>query len=60
MEQTISVAYRAVVLKRSVLVSSFIQLVHAVIFGGIMTFLPLLLASVEGVNIGIFFWSNPL
>ena len=55
MEQTISVVYRAVVFKRSVLVSSFIQLVHAVIFGGMMTFLPLLLASVEGVSIGIFF-----
>jgi len=38
-----------------VLVSSFIQLVYAIIFGGIITFLPLLLKNIEGVNVGVFF-----
>ncbi len=51
----IKIPYRTVVFKRSVLVSSFIQVVYAVIFGGIMTFLPLLLKNIEGVSIGIFF-----
>jgi len=53
--QQIKIPYREVVLKRGVLVSSFIQLIYAIIFGGIMTFLPLLLKTVEGVNIGYFF-----
>lgn len=47
--------YSQAVFKRSILVSSFIQLIYAIIFGGIMTFLPLLLNTVSGVNIGIFF-----
>lgn len=47
--------YFQAVFKRSILVSSFIQLIYAIIFGGIMTFLPLLLNTVSGVNIGIFF-----
>ncbi len=49
------VPYRKVVLNRSVLMSSFIQLIYAIIFGGIMTFLPLLLDRIDGVNIGVFF-----
>lgn len=51
----IKIPYKTVVFKRSVLVSSFIQVVYAVIFGGIMTFLPLLLKNIDGVSIGIFF-----
>ncbi len=47
--------YSQAVFKRSILVSSFIQLIYAIIFGGIMTFLPLLLNTVSGVNIGLFF-----
>ena len=49
------VPYKTVVFNRSVLVSSFIQLVYAIIFGGIITFLPLLLKNIEGVNVGVFF-----
>jgi MFS family permease len=51
----LKIPYRTVVFKRSVLVASFIQLIYAIIFGGIMTFLPLLLKNIEGVNIGVFF-----
>ncbi len=47
--------YSQAVFKRSILVPSFIQLIYAIIYGGIMTFLPLLLNTVSGVNIGIFF-----
>jgi MFS family permease len=47
--------YSQVVFKRSILVSSFIQLIYGIIFGGVMTFLPLLLNTVSGVNIGIYF-----
>jgi MFS family permease len=47
--------YKTIIFKRSVIVSSFIQLVNAIIFGGIMTFLPLLLITIEGVNVGVFF-----
>jgi MFS family permease len=47
--------YSKAIFKRSILVSSFIQLVYAIIFGGIMTFFPLLLSTVSGANIGIFF-----
>lgn len=54
-EKKIKIPYKKIVFKRSVLMSSFIQLVYAIIFGGIMTFLPLLLKTVEGVNVGIFF-----
>ncbi len=54
-KSTLKIPYRKVVLKRSVLMSSFIQLIYAIIFGGIMTFLPLLLDRIEGVNIGVFF-----
>lgn len=48
-------SYREIVFTRSVLASSFIQIVNAMIFGGVMTFLPLLLAPMKGVSIGIFF-----
>jgi len=54
-QRKFKIPYRKVVLKRSVIVSSFILLVYAIIFGGIMTFLPLLLKDIEGVNIGVFF-----
>ncbi len=47
--------YSRVVFKRSILVSSFIQLIYAIIFGGMMTFLPILLNSVQGLSIGLFF-----
>ncbi len=49
------IPYSQAVFKRSILVSSFIQLVYAIIFGGTMTFLPLLLSTISGVNIGFFF-----
>jgi len=54
-EKKYKIPYKEVVLKRSVLVSSFIQLIYAIIFGGIMTFLPLLIKTIEGVNVGFFF-----
>jgi MFS family permease len=54
-DRKLKIPYKEVVFKRSVLVSSFILLVYAIIFGGIMTFLPLLLVNIEGVNIGVFF-----
>jgi len=54
-EKKLKLPYRTIVYKRSVLVSSFIQLINAVIFGGVMTFLPLLLMDIDGVNVGIFF-----
>lgn len=54
-EAILKIAYKKVVFKRSVLVPSFIQLIYAIIFGGIMTFLPLLLKDIEGVNVGVFF-----
>jgi len=54
-DRKFKIPYKEVVFKRSVLVSSFIQLIYAIIFGGIMTFLPLLLENIEGVNIGVFF-----
>jgi MFS family permease len=54
-EKRYKIPYKEVVLKRSVLVSSFIQIIYAIIFGGIMTFLPLLIKTVEGVNVGFYF-----
>jgi len=57
-DRKFKIPYKEVVFKRSVLVSSFIQLIYAIIFGGIMTFLPLLLENIEGVNIGIFFMAE--
>ncbi len=54
-ESKLKIPYKKVVFQRSVLVPSFIQLIYAIIFGGIMTFLPLLLKSIEGVNVGVFF-----
>jgi MFS family permease len=48
------------VFNRSVLVSSFICLIYAVIFGGIMTFLPLLLDNVANVDIGDFFLAESI
>lgn len=47
--------YSQAVFKRSILISSFIQFIYAIIFGGIITFLPILLDTVPGVNIGIYF-----
>ncbi len=46
--------YRKAIFNRSVLLSSFIQIVNAVIFGGVMTFLPIFLTK-AGLNVGIFF-----
>ncbi|MBT3387088.1 MAG: MFS transporter [Desulfobacula sp.] len=54
-DKRLKIPYKKIVFKRSVLVSSFIQLIYAIIFGGIMTFLPLLLKNIEGVNVGVFF-----
>lgn len=51
----VKISYSQAVFKRSILVSSFIQLIYAMIFGGIMTFLPLLLNTISKVNIGYFF-----
>ena len=49
------ISYKNVVFKRSILVLSFIQLVNAIIFGGIVTFLPVLLEKTSDLNIGPFF-----
>mgnify|MGYP006415868759 CR=1 FL=1 len=54
-DKRLKIPYKKIVFKRSVLVSSFIQLISAIIFGGIITFLPLLLKNIEGVNVGVFF-----
>lgn len=54
-EKKLKVSYKTALFNRSVLVSSFIQLVYAIIFGGIITFLPLLLKNIEGMNVGVFF-----
>ncbi|MCP3955908.1 MAG: MFS transporter [Desulfobacterales bacterium] len=53
--KTDRIAYRAVIFKRSILVSSFITLIHAVIFGTIMTFLPVLINEMPDLNVGFFF-----
>ncbi len=53
--KTDRIAYREVVFKRSILVSSFITLIHAVIFGTIMTFLPVLIDKIPDLNVGYFF-----
>ena len=49
------VRYKNVVFKRSILVSSFINLMYAIIFGGIMTFLPVLLKQTGNLTVGPFF-----
>lgn len=49
------IPYRQAILKRGIVVSAGIQLMYGTIFGGIMTFLPLLLKAVDGVSIGLFF-----
>ncbi|MCK5310755.1 MAG: MFS transporter [Desulfobacteraceae bacterium] len=49
------ISFKKIVLKRSILVSSMAILMNAVIFGGIMTFLPLLVNKTPGLNIGFFF-----
>ena len=54
-EKRLKILYKTAIFNRSVLVSSFIQLVYAIIFGGIITFLPLLLKNIEGMNVGVFF-----
>jgi len=56
----IHIAYREVVLKRSILVSSFMILVYAVIFGAIMTFLPVLLKETPPLNVGFFFLAESI
>ncbi len=53
--KTDRIAYREVIFKRSILVSSFITLIHAVIFGTIMTFLPVLIDEIPDLNVGFFF-----
>ena len=47
-------SYRAILTSRSVVVASGIQIVNAIIFGGMMTFLPILLTK-NGLNAGLFF-----
>ncbi len=47
-------SYRMLITSRSVLVASAIQIVNAMIFGGMMTFLPILLTK-NGLNAGMFF-----
>lgn len=47
--------FTGVVFRRSILVSSMAILTYAMIFGGIMTFLPLLTAQRPGLSIGLFF-----
>lgn len=49
------IGYRQVIFKRSIIVSAFINLVYAVIFGAIMTFLPVLLKETPHLNVGFFF-----
>ena len=51
----VRIGYRQVIFKRSILVSSGINLVYAVIFGTIMTFLPVLLKEAPHLNVGFFF-----
>ncbi len=51
----VRIDYRQVIFKRSILVSSFINLVYAIIFGAIMTFLPVLLKETPHLNVGFFF-----
>jgi len=48
-------SYKATLLRRSIIVSSAIQVMHGMVFGGIMTFLPLLFNQIQGVSIGLFF-----
>ena len=48
-------AYREVIFKRSILAASFITVIHAVIFGTIMTFLPVLINAIPGLYVGFFF-----
>jgi MFS family permease len=50
-----SITYREVIFKRVVVVSSAIVLVEGMIFGGIFTFLPLMLKGERAVNAGLFF-----
>ena len=52
---TVRLAYRKVIFKRSILVASFINLVYAIIFGTMMTFLPVLINALPGLNVGFFF-----
>jgi len=54
-QKDLKISFKKVVLKRSILVSSMAILMNAVIFGGIMTFLPLLVNKTPGLNIGFFF-----
>ena len=54
-----SPAARESLFSRAILVSSSIQIVNAVIFGGIMTFLPILLAK-NGLNAALFFMVESL
>ena len=51
----IRISYRKVIFKRSIIVSAFINLVYAVIFGAILTFLPVLLKDTPHLNVGFFF-----
>ena len=54
-QKDLKISFKKVVFKRSILVSSMAILMNAVIFGGIMTFLPLLVNKTPGLNIGFFF-----
>jgi MFS family permease len=53
-------SFKQVVFKRSIFVSSMAILMNAIIFGGIMTFLPLLVNKTPGLNIGFFFLTEAL
>lgn len=48
-------SYRKIILNRVVVVSSLLALIEALIYGGVFTFLPLLLKNESGMNAGIFF-----
>jgi len=49
-----TVSYKTLLTNRSVVVASGIQLINAMVFGGMMTFLPILLAK-NGLNAGMYF-----
>ncbi len=58
--KAVRIAYRDVIAKRSILVASFINLVYAVIFGTIMTFLPVLIQEIPNLNVGFFFLAESI
>lgn len=51
----VRIGYRQAIFRRSIIVSAFINLAYAVIFGAILTFLPVLLKEAPHLNVGFFF-----